>query len=303
MAETGIAAPFETGTMIKAQKINPAMQRGMALVVVLWVVALLGVIATGHISNAHTTTLLAARQVEQARLRAAANAGLQRAIIELLAQGAPDPWPVNGSEQLINIRDHEVSVAIRSASGLLDLNNARRQLLSAALQPAMPEQASREALAAAILDWRDQDNLVRLNGAEAATYSAKQLGWTIRNGPFATVDELRYVFGMTDEVFAQLAPLLTVHSGRSGVDIEYAPAALVQALTGEELAARNPTAAGQTRRSARAGAFHITIRATSATAASVATLAAVVRIAPTADEPFTILHWQEPVRTLPDASD
>jgi len=267
-------------------------QRGMALVIVLWVVALLGVIATGHIRNAHTATLLASRQVEHAQLRASANAGLQRAIIELLAQGNADPWPVDGSEQSIAIRDHEVTVAIRNATGLLDLNNASQRLLSAVLEPAMPEQAAREALADAILDWRDKDDLVRLNGAEAAAYSEDQLGWTLRNGPFATVDELRYVNGMTDAVFAQMAPLVTVYSGRSGIDIEYAPTRLVQALTGQEFVAPR-----QTRRGARSGTFHITIRATSATAASTATLEAVVQIAPSADKPFTILHWQEPVRT------
>lgn len=287
----------------------PPMQRGMALIIVLWVVVLLAVIAAGHSSNAHTTTLMAARQIELAQLRAAANAGLQRAIIELLTQGRPDPWPVNGREQSIDFRDHEVSVAIRDATGLLDLNKASPALLAAVIEPFMAEQAAREALVDAILDWRDADNLVRLNGAEAAAYSPGQLGWTIRNGPFAAVAELRYVIGMTDDVFAHLAPLVTVYSGRSGVNIEYAPAELVRALTGEELMAvsparprATPSASRQTLGGARAGTFHITIRATSATAASAATLAAVVRIAPTADTPFTILHWQEPVRLPPPAS-
>jgi len=283
-------------------------QRGMALVIVLWVVVLLGVIATGHSSNAHTTTLLAARQVEIAQLRAAAHAGLQRAIIELLAQGSPDPWPVNGSEQSIKILHHEVSVAIRDTSGLLDLNSASQRLLSVVIAPAMAEQATRESLAEAILDWRDADSLVRLNGAEAAAYSPSQLGWTIRNGPFATIDELRYVIGMTDEVFARLAPLVTVHSGRRGVNIEYAPAELIRAITGEEIVVTNPdlprtspTASGQRPGGARAGTFHITIRASSAMSTSAATLAAVVRITPTADKPFTILHWQEPMRSPPKA--
>jgi len=281
----------------------------MALVVVLWLVVLLGVIATSHSSNARMTTRLAGGQVELAQLRTTAQAGLQRAILELLAQGNAQPWPVNGSKRSVSILGNEVTIAIRDATGLLDLNSATPQLLSALVDAGGAAPEVRQALVDAILDWRDADSLSRLNGAEEYAYPSEQLGWTIRNGPFAAIEELRYVVGMTAEYYEKLAGLVTVYSGQRGVNLEYAPPMLIRALTGEEVASVSSTLSDDPRmtsrragNSARAGTFHVTINAASAKSTSIATLEAVIRIAPTADKPFTVLRWQEPMRPQPRVS-
>lgn len=56
-------------------------------------------------------------------------------------------------------------------------------------------------LAAAILDWRDEDNLAAPNGAEADYYASLQPPYQPRNGPFQTVRELLLVRGVTPESF------------------------------------------------------------------------------------------------------
>ncbi len=54
--------------------------------------------------------------------------------------------------------------------------------------------------AAAIGDWVDTDEDVRDNGAEADSYSRTEPAYTPKNGPFETVDELRLVYGATEEM-------------------------------------------------------------------------------------------------------
>lgn len=50
-------------------------------------------------------------------------------------------------------------------------------------------------LAAAIVDWRDTDENVSVNGAESETYMRLSTPYRCKNGPFETVDELRLVNG------------------------------------------------------------------------------------------------------------
>jgi len=55
-------------------------------------------------------------------------------------------------------------------------------------------------IAAAIIDWRDEDNQVSPGGAEADYYTSLQPPYLPRNGPFQTVRELLMVRGVTREL-------------------------------------------------------------------------------------------------------
>jgi competence ComEA-like helix-hairpin-helix protein len=56
-------------------------------------------------------------------------------------------------------------------------------------------------MVAAIQDWRDQDNTVTPNGAEAEYYMSLQPPYLPQNGPFQTVRELLMVRGVSRELF------------------------------------------------------------------------------------------------------
>ena len=187
-------------------------QRGIALVVVLWLVVLITVIGSSHARNMRIETSLAFNHVGTARARALAEAGINRAIMELFVDNTATPWPPDGTTRQIQLDSGSVNIAIRDASGLLDLNKADQAQLEAVLGAAGADDALRQELADAILDWRDKDTLRRLHGAEDTDYRHAGLDWGSRDGPFASVDELRYVLGMTHELFERLAPYLTVHS-------------------------------------------------------------------------------------------
>jgi len=268
-------------------------QRGIALVVVLWLVVLITVIGSSHARNIRIETTLAFNHIGTARARALAEAGINRAIMELFVSNTETRWPLDGSARQIRLDSGSVNITIRDASGLLDLNKADPAQLEAVLDAAGAEEAVRQRLVDAILDWRDKDKLRRLHGAEDNDYRHAGLDWGARDGPFSSVDELRYVLGMTHELFKRLAPYLTVHSGRSDVNLQYAPAWLFSALTSREYEVTESLDGGD---APAAGPFHITAWATSNSGAR-ASVEAVLGIARTGEEPYKILSWHEPARS------
>ena len=273
----------------------PRRQHGMALIVVLWLVVLLSIMATGHSRNAHTDTKLASRQVESAKARALAEAGINHVILEMLADNSDAELPVDASVFAINIHDNVITLAIRDATGLVDLNAANPDLLGAALRACGVEESKERELVDAILDWRDKDDLAHLHGIEDDDYLAAGVPWTSRDGAFESIDELRYLPGMSQALFDRLAPLVTVHSRSGKLNLEYAPPALITALTGDIVQPATPNGAERKTGGARNGTYHIYSSAAGGSG-TIAAIEAVVTISRSSKFPFTVLDWREPPR-------
>lgn len=82
-------------------------------------------------------------------------------------------------------------------AGKIDVNSAPVEVLAA-----LPGMTSE--IAAAIIDWRDSDDTVDPNGGAERTdgaYSGALVPFAPRNAPFETIDELRLVSGVTDQLF------------------------------------------------------------------------------------------------------
>jgi general secretion pathway protein K len=270
-------------------------QDGMALVLVLWLVVLLSIMAAGHSRNVRTDTTLASRQVQSAKARALAEAGINHVILEMLAADSDRKLPVDGSLFDVRIGEDDVMIAIRDATGFVDLNAAKPELLDAALKACGVNQTARRDLVDAVLDWRDKDNLSHLHGVEDDDYVAAGVAWTSRDGAFESIDELKYLPGMSQSRFDCLAPFVTVHSGRGGLNMEYAPPALITALTGEEVPITEAEVPESKVSGPQNGTFHIYASA-SGSAATVAAIEAVIKLSRTSKTPFTIVDWREPPR-------
>ena len=268
-------------------------QDGMALIVVLWLIVLLSIMAAGHSRNARTDTTLAARQVQSAKARAIAEAGINHVILEMLAADSDRKLRTDGSLFRVRIGEDDVTIAIRDASGFVDLNSADAALLDALLKACSVGETARRDLVDAILDWRDKDELSHLNGVEDDDYVASGVAWTSRDDAFESIDELKYLPGMSQARYDCLAPFVTVHSGRGGLNLEFAPPALVAALTGKEVLPVEPGDADRKASGPRNGTYHIYASA-SGSASTVAAFEAVVQISRSSKSPFTIVDWREP---------
>ena len=275
-------------TMIPA-----ASQRGIALVIVLWLLVLLTVIAASHARAIRTETRLAANQLDAGKARSLAETGVHHAIMELLVRDEALRWPADGRVNRLRYIDGEVAISIRDARGLVDINKVTATVLDSVLAGTGIDAEQRQALVGATLDWRDKDNLKQISGAEDDDYRRAGMKWAARDGAFSSIEEFRYVMGMTNALFEQLAPYLTVHSGQAGVNLDFAPPWLVSVLSATQDTPRTGAAA------TRGGSvFHVTAWSTSS-GGSNASIDLVVRISPRSDPAYTILSWRSPARSIP----
>ncbi len=83
---------------------------------------------------------------------------------------------------------------IRDEEARLNINTSSKEELAK-----LP--GSSESLAAAIVDFRDENEEVTPGGAEADTYATLSPPYLPRNQAFESVDELRFVYGMTPDLF------------------------------------------------------------------------------------------------------
>jgi general secretion pathway protein K len=201
-----------------SQARNRAGERGIAIVAVLWVVALLSMMAAIFAVETRTETDLARNLAENAQAEALADAGTYRAIAMLLnpgqtrrprADGTPYRWSLAGGEVLVSIQDE---------AGKVDLNAAPDGLLQALFVSVGVAPDAASTLVDRIRDFTDRVHIKRLNGAEDEDYRRASVGYGAKHAPFDSVAELEQVLGMTHELFRRLEPFVTVYTGLNGIN-------------------------------------------------------------------------------------
>ena len=213
--------------------VQPRVQFGIALVLVLWMLALLSVIAGSLVFSSRTEVLMAGNLASMAQAEALADAGVYKAIHEL-ARPPTDPqrWKGDGLTHLWNYQGVNLRVTILDESAKVDLNAAPTVLLKGLFRTLGVAESDADALADAVADWRDADDLRNLHGAEKAEYAAAGRNHGPANAPFETIEELRQVLGMSDDLFRKLELLVTVHSRQPGINTAVAPREVLLALPG-----------------------------------------------------------------------
>jgi len=211
----------------------PARQRGIALIIVLWLTVMLTVVGGAFAFSMRSEVLAARNAVSIAQVRAAADGALDRTVFELLRPRTNESWKTDG--QYHRWKDGETLLVVSAVDegARIDLNTGAEQLLkNLFVVVGELDDAAATALVDAIVDWRDADELRRPNGAEAADYRAANSNYTPSNRGFETVGELSRVLGVTPALYARVAPALTVHSGQRGINSLTASRSVLLALPG-----------------------------------------------------------------------
>ena len=214
-------------------------QRGIAFILVLWVIAMLSILLGSFAMIARTENLQSRHLFDTTQARYAAEAGLNLAVFELRKSDPVERWVGDGRPYTFGYGTAEIEVRITDDSGKIDLNAATPEMLAQLFMARGVPMDQAEALAAAVVDWRDPDDLSQPNGAELPEYKAAGLSYGPKNGPFDTVSELQQVLGMTYALFRQVEPSLTIYSGSSQPSGAFASAETLAAMypdaTPEEL--------------------------------------------------------------------
>jgi general secretion pathway protein K len=203
---------------------------GVALVGVLWLLVLLSLIALNLSTGSRTELQLAGNARLAASARHVAEAGVNWGVWSLM-QADTAGWLADGSVRSLELDGVSVEVALFDEQGKIDLNEADPLLLVGLFESVGLSEREALAQADAILDWRDEDELLRPAGAEEEQYRAAGLLGPA-NQPFEQVEELRQVLGMSEALYRQVLPMLTLFSNKAEVNPMVAPREVLLALPG-----------------------------------------------------------------------
>lgn len=256
------------GITIRRDRRPSAGQRGIALIAVLWAVALLSLIAVAFLAETRSGGNLTRNLLENAKAEALADAGVYRTVVGLLEsdilepmtlgpemadlierrpelerilrphgksvlrQVIQSPWPVDGMPRSFPFGGERIWISIQDEGGKIDLNAASDGLLQGLFLSVGLDGQEAAAMVDAIADFQDENELRRHNGAEDADYRAAGRRYGAKDAPFEMVEELQQVLGMSRSLYAQVAPALTVYSGDYGIDPRTAPREALLALPG-----------------------------------------------------------------------
>jgi general secretion pathway protein K len=223
-------------------------RRGFALIAALWLLVAISALSLEISLASRTRRLASANVLEEARARAAAESGVEHAraiLASMLEEGDSrrawhdprailDPWSTLTELRLDSVSFGEgewYRVSLADLGARLNVNRVSEGEIRRFLIAHRIDAMVADRLAQAIADWRDPDDLRRALGAERAFYQRAGAAELPSNMPFAEVDELRNVEGMTSELLGQLRGELTV-VGAGQVNVNAAGRPVLLSLPG-----------------------------------------------------------------------
>jgi general secretion pathway protein K len=286
-------------------------QKGLALVLVLWVLSLLTIMAGSFALSMRREASIVGGIRNNAQAMAVAESGIAMAEMMLLNPDQNKRWREDGSIYEINSADAKVRVRLLSETGKIDINKADQTLLQGLMTYAPVDAEQQTRLVNAILDWRDKDDLVRIDGAEKKEYKNADLSYQPRNKPFQSIEELQLVLGMNESVFLWIEPLVTVYSGQQQITVQLAAKEVLQIIPGLDtglldsyIAARLesainnlpvppfPSSSGQNNAAGQNNVFTVVSEALLDDESSAVINAVIKQSDETQATPFQVLKWQ-----------
>jgi len=240
----GRRATFRSGTILGSKD-------GIALLMVLWALTILSVIVLSFSMMARTETHSAATFKAVVTNRFLAEAGIERGIVEILYRNANkgqavvfegrESVRIDGTPYTGTMEKGQFAFRVTDESGKIPLNaltDTSAVLLKNLLTQMGYQPEDADTVADSILDWRDQDELHRLHGAESDYYMSLPNPYKAKNGPFDAVEELLLVKGVTpamlygDGKTKGLIDYVTVYSKRNSINVNAAPKEVLMAVPG-----------------------------------------------------------------------
>jgi general secretion pathway protein K len=219
-------------------------QKGIALIMVLWVLAILMTVALSFSYTTKTGILSTASYKDNIEKSLYAEAGIQRAIAEIFYRRqnlnieGSGAWRIDGRQYEGEIGDGGYKVSIFNEMGKIDINSAPETVLRNLFLNSGISESDADTIVDSIIDWKDSDDLHRLHGAESDYYQSLPSPYKAKNAPFDTVEELLLVKGVTKELLygnggkKGIIEFMTVNSKQQAININSAPKEVIMAVPG-----------------------------------------------------------------------
>jgi len=189
---------------------------GTALVAALWLSLILALLGIAAISLVKSSTLETKVQIRLDKAWVSAEGGI--AIAAYHIADTRNPWRPREESYAAKIGHEDLTMYVHSPQAKIDLNGAQSVLLSSLFRELGYEPELADRLGDRIADWRDADDLIRLNGAEARAYLEAGRKQGPNNAPFKNVSELGRVLGIDGNMVTCAAPFLTIYAPSGRID-------------------------------------------------------------------------------------
>ncbi|MFW5791100.1 MAG: general secretion pathway protein GspK [Desulfohalobiaceae bacterium] len=225
-----------------------AQTQGFILIAVLWITAVLSILALGYATTARLKGLtalnlqslerddfllqsgLAIGYHEFQKYRANQNLFKQKEELEALTDERLELWYPRSEPFLVTVQDTELQVRLLNAAGRFNINQLTAgQWRKVLTWCGLDDETEITSITNSILDWVDRDGNHRVEGAENDYYQSLERPYICKNGPFESLEELLLVRGVTPELFLGssghpgLRDFLTLYGEALQLDINTAP--------------------------------------------------------------------------------
>ena len=231
-------------------------QRGFALLAVMLVMTLLAIVVTELAMSMRLEASMVRSYKDVTLATHLAEAAVQQAMREIMGPGSIEGLDEDGTlsfyrsvgtsallvkqsrlpRQRVALGPGEFSYRISDEQARVNLNTAPPDRIDRLLTAVGLDKPTRDIINDSLQDWKDADDLSRLNGAESEDFYLKlPVPYRARNGALQDAAELLQIRGMTREIYRgeaghpALADLVTV-VGRQAVNMNTAPAPVLKAL-------------------------------------------------------------------------
>ncbi len=217
--------------------------QGIVLIIVLWLLFLISFLTIQYSKSVRQKAKLGISlkgKILGYYMAQSAIAYAQKALI--VSQNLTEPtedlnlWQPNGNLYPVKLGkqgDANLKVGIEGENGKLGLNTATfDQIFNLLLTLDIPEHTA-DVIADSIIDWRDQDKLIRLHGAEDEYYQEIGCNYAPSNKPFKCLEELLLVRGIDYELFWEKPGLwqyFTIYNPQGKIDPESTSRTIKEAL-------------------------------------------------------------------------
>ena len=192
--------PFAAHREWVAVTARNGQERGFAMMIVLWSLALLG---TRMTSTGHTEVQIAHDQRDAAVAEAITDGALYEAAFHVLDR-LPDRSVANGQTRRLNSVNELIDLRMHNPRGLINPNSAPPALMAAMIREVGGDPRSAAAIAAAIFEWRTPGRNPSANGAKEPQYNTVGRADGSTGRPFTDLNDLGAVLGITPALLAAL---------------------------------------------------------------------------------------------------
>jgi len=320
-------------------------QAGSVLIMVLWVMVAMSLLAVSFSASIRTEVNAARNVVDQKESYYLSRAGIEYAIYKIIEsqtafariqrqreEGFQALPPVlTGAVDLAMGRGN-ASVQIIDETGKINVNLAPNYLFYNLLIAVGLDEQEADIITESIEDWRDRDDLHRLNGAESDYYQSLPEPHLAKNGPLDVPEELLLVRGITPEIYYGrkgttesgeqveyygLQNYLTTFASINRINVNSASVPVLAAVPGLDREAANliygmrqeapflnvtevmervpgiPTEAARMLSTNRSNVYTLISDGHLADSEVVSRIRCVVQIIPTSPKGYAVLYWNE----------